>query len=431
MKLVAWMTLGLLMLAPAFAADTEQSKTPDRILRFITGDAELARLDEELNAAYNASLTDEKHADALKRFQQLWLKERNRSLIAESVKKISELQLSFLKLRIVTTPVSNLLAERGGYTATLLANGKVLIAGGFGDRGNGVVNLDSAELFDPATGHFTATGNLTIARSRHTAVLLPNGKVLLAGGETNGNPDWKKVHSAEIYDPASGTFSSTGSFKINTINCSATLLANGKVLFIGQKQNESEDSTAEIYYPASGRFTATGKPVNTWCGSTTTLLSNGEVLVVGDDGAALYDPSRGRFTATGPMLTHRSSPAAALLQNGKVLVTGGISGPDLVVSAELYDPATGTFSRTGDVKTARWGHSSFLLPTGKVLIARGYWIDPMIYPSLELYDPGTGEFSSAGRFSECYECRAIQLKDGKVLFLGKGSAEIYDPTSIN
>lgn len=431
MKHIAWTVFSLVSLAPAHGASFDCNQASTKVTQTICADAELSRLDEELDTAYLAALSDKKHADAISDFQELWVHHRNDCIevgcVRESLKKLYDLQLSFLKFPVVTTPTGKLITARSGYTATLLADGKVLVAGGSGEIGDTAANLDSAELYDPATGRFTTTGKMSQPRSSHTAVLLANGKVLLAGGRTNGLGDWKDIQSAELYDPVSGTFSRTGSFRAGTTNCSATLLANGKVLFIGQRSNW--DSTSEIYDPATGRFTATRKPINTWCGSTTTLLQSGKVLITGDLGTALYDPASGKFSATGPLSDSRSSPAAALLPDGKVLVTGGVSGPDSLASAELYDPATGTFSRTGSMTVSRWGHSSIPLRSGNVLIARGYWINPMIYPSLELYYPATGEFRSIGRFSDCYECKAVPLKDGRVLFLGDGSAEIYNPAS--
>lgn len=431
MKRITWIVLGCVSLATAHAASFDCSHPSTKIQKTICGDAELSRLDEEMDAAYMAALADEKHADAISRFQERWVAQRNGCInvgcVKESVKDLYDLQLSFLKLPVVTTPAAKLVPARSSYTATLLANGQVLIAGGSGTNGGFTANLDSAELYDPATGKFTSTGKMTQPRSWHTAVLLADGQVLLAGGTTNALGGSKDVRSAELYDPASGTFSPTGSFSAGTIHCSATLLADGKVLFIGRKKNN--DPSVEVYDPATGRFNAAGDPVNTWCDSTATPLPNGKVLITGELGAALYDPGTGKFRATGPMVADRTDPAAALLPNGKVLVTGGTAGGHRLASAELYDPETGQFSRTGDMKTARWGHSTVPLPTGKVLVARGYWTDPMIYPSLELYDPANGTFSFVGRFSECYSCTAVPLKDGRVLFLGDGSAEIYDPAA--
>jgi hypothetical protein len=124
------------------------------------------------------------------------------------------------------------------HTATLLPNGKVLVAGG--DSGSG--ELSSAELYDPATGTWSATGSLNTARSQHTATLLPNGKVLVAGGEGPGGV----LRSAELYDPISGTWSNTGNGTARRVH-TATLLPNGKVLVAGGQGISGNLTSADLY----------------------------------------------------------------------------------------------------------------------------------------------------------------------------------------
>ena len=155
----------------------------------------------------------------------------------------------------------SLATARSNYTATLLLNGKVLIAGGITESNYGSIPLASAELYDPASGTWTATGSLVTSRSQHTATLLPNGKVLVVGG-TSGL--FFSSASAELYDPASGLWTTTGSLATARFNHTATLLPNGKVLvaggFYGLLSMFGGFSVAnvELYDPASGTWTATG-----------------------------------------------------------------------------------------------------------------------------------------------------------------------------
>jgi len=150
---------------------------------------------------------------------------------------------------------SPLLNVRSGHTSTLLPNGKVLVAGG--SVNNGIGGTNRAELFDPANGTWAATGSMTNGRTRHTATLLANGKVLVAGGLSSGSSFY--LASAELYDPASGTWSPTGSLNVERIDHTATLLADGRVLAAGgQNNNQGVLNVAEVYDPATDNWTLTG-----------------------------------------------------------------------------------------------------------------------------------------------------------------------------
>jgi len=265
---------------------------------------------------------------------------------------------------------------RIGYTSTLLASGKVLVTGGFANAGA----LASAELYDPATGTFTVTGSMTAIRFQHTATLLPGGKVLIAGGCSVliggcGN----NVTSAELYDPATGAFTATGPMTTGRRDHLATLLRDGKVLITGGATDSMVFASAELYDPATGTFSATGAMTVARYNDTATLLPNGKVLLAGGDNffvawasAELYDPATGTFSATGSMLVPRQSHTATLLTNGQVLLAGGADGSGLLwPGAELYDPATGAFSATGALTTARALPLATLLPNGQVMVAGG------------------------------------------------------------
>jgi hypothetical protein len=266
----------------------------------------------------------------------------------------------------------SLSTRRVNETATRLKDGQVLVAGG--DNGTGL--LSSAELYDPATGRFRPTGSMLSPREFDTATLLPNGRVLFLGGIGNGG----YLASAELYDPASGRFSSAG----NTLaplgeGHTATLLQDGRVLIAGGDGNSPParlTATAELYDPASGKFSWTGSMTTPRAFHTATLLTDGRVLLAGGENssgfnssAELYDPTSGTFEATGSMSGARQSHVAVLLHDGRVLVAGGDIGTgNRLVSAELYDPATGRFSATGAMTAELVGATATLLLDGRVLV---------------------------------------------------------------
>src|SRR5580700_1233390 len=208
-----------------------------------------------------------------------------------------------------------------------------------------------APIANAQTGSFTVTGNPNRARIFHTATLLSNGQVLVAGGNTSiSGID----SSAELYSPATGTFAYTGSLRTARESATATLLSSGQVLVAGGVVGPlrwSATSTAELYNAATSTFSYTNGNLNTARSSAAaTLLTNGKILITGglDSNAAalasveLYDPSTGKFSYTGNLNVARSGHTSTLLNNGKVLIAGGSSA-----TAELYDPTTGTFTYTG------------------------------------------------------------------------------------
>lgn len=299
----------------------------------------------------------------------------------------------------------DMIAQRCYQTATPLQDGRVLIAGGTTvTTGGGTGELASAELYDPATGTWSATGSMTAAREwGQTATLLLDGRVLIAGGSADAGI----MASAEIYDPKTGQFSSTGSMKINRFRHTATLLADGRVLIAGGYSGEGRTATSvaesELYDPSTGTFTTTGSMTTARDEHTATLLANGRVLIAGGysgsygngsdpskalASAELYDPTTGRFSATGSMTQPRWwGHTATRLLDGRVLVAGGWGSKTLdLATADVYNPSTGEFAATGRMTASRIGATATLLTDGRVLIAGGSDANT-IFASAELYQP--------------------------------------------
>ena len=289
--------------------------------------------------------------------------------------------------------------------------------------------LDTAEIFNPVTQNFESTGTMQADRSEHTSTLLNNGKVLIAGG---------KQVAAELFDPTIGTFSFTGEMKTLRRNHTATLLQSGNVLIAGGIDGSDVLGSAEIYDPETGEFSPTGNLTTERWNPTATLLQDGKVLVAGGvdknvrplGSAELYDPDTGEFSSTGNLKDFRRNSTATLLPNGKVLIVGGDggeAGPGMT-SVELFDPGTGEFSVAESLDNRRERHTATLMPDGNVLIAGGYGGVGVIVASAELFDSRTGKFT--GKFIVGDEIRigdlslarhrhtATALADGRVLVTG-------------
>ncbi len=226
------------------------------------------------------------------------------------------------------TPAAKLVTSRSEHVATKLLDGKILIAGGVG---TGWTFLRDAEIYDPATGAFTATGGMSAPRESHTSTLLGDGRVLITGGHKDRRSNMTIYRTAEIYEPRSGTFVATGNLTIKRHKHDAVRLVDGRVLIVGgsdERDGGGAYNNAEVFDPVSGQFTAVANNMNTArykLQGTALLLSNGKVLIAGGaDRAEIFDPETNSFLTTeGNMGSTRLFATATLLSNGSVLITGG------------------------------------------------------------------------------------------------------------
>jgi Kelch motif/Galactose oxidase, central domain len=243
------------------------------------------------------------------------------------------------------TPTGNLAVERSGNTATLLPDGKVLVTGGV-DRSEH--SLASAEIYDPETGTFALTGTMSEPRDQHTATMLKNGKVLVIGGGSGDYPSQTVYRSAELYDPATGKFAPTGQMTECRHKHAAILLPSGRVLIVGGSDNRDwhgEYSSAEIYDPATATFRTTGVMGTSRfkLPEAVVLLKSGKVLIAGGGRfAEVYDETKGTFTpAAGTFGASRFFASATLLPNGNALISGGYGetggGLPATASAWIYE----------------------------------------------------------------------------------------------
>jgi hypothetical protein len=293
----------------------------------------------------------------------------------------------------------------GYQTATVLAGGRVLAAGGQGTK---------AELFDPATGSWTAAANMNVSRAYATATLLPDGEVLVAGGYDGSAP----LASAELYDPASNHWTLTGSMATARLQHTATLLDNGKVLVAGGTiaGYNLSTATAELYDPATGTFTPTGSMTRPRHVFTATLLLDGTVLVADYGQSDLYDPATGQFTPTSSLPPDIDAITAVRLRDGRVLTTGGSRGS--TTAAELYAPSTRSWQPAASLNWSRYlaPWASVLLNDGRVLVVGGNGY----LKFAETWDPAAGFWTNTGTLFNARTSNfgLVGLPDGRVLIDG-------------
>jgi hypothetical protein len=320
-----------------------------------------------------------------------------------------------------TTTGSLTSSRQRGTVGTRLASGKVLISGG------NLYGSTASQVYDPATGTFASTGAQVLGRAWHSAALLPSGKVLLVGGAYYYNEEWwmyEYTPTTELYDPATGTFSAGPTASEPSVGVG---LASGDVLLLG-----GETGASKVYKAATNTLVATGNGTPRYSPSMT-LLSSGKVLVVGGwpgiwgspvATAEIFDPAAGggvgAYSATGSLARVRVGHCATAVPSGKVLITGGYGGGSTTQAreTELFDPATGAFSMGPLMNQERSLHSATLLDNGRVLVVGSNYNDGKLsyHSNQEEFDPVLGSVVQTVSSIVIQEQHsATKLADGRVL----------------
>ncbi|PKO16158.1 MAG: hypothetical protein CVU39_09020 [Chloroflexi bacterium HGW-Chloroflexi-10] len=371
--------------------------------------------------------------------------------------------------------VASMSTPRADHTATLLTDGRVLVAGG---RLNSINFESSAEIYDPILNTWTSTENMNTSRGFHTATLLTNGSVLVVGGAENFSLNGK-LHSVELYNPHTNTWTNVDFMNAFRSFHTATLLSNGKVLVAGGNYSY-EPISVEIYDPLADSWTAAASLSGTRYGHTATLLPNGKVLILGGNAAVaetynpqdntwennagcsgpdstatllpdgkvyffysnflcIYNPNdSGSPTTYVPVETHLNH-TATLLPTGQLLIVGGYDLNNILATARIFnDPTTTVWSAVAPLNTVRARHTATPLLNGKVLVAGGWTTANVYLAAAEIYDPQNNVWTNAGSLNTVRRYHtATLLTDGRVLVTGGlttgdvplSAVEIYDPAA--
>jgi Galactose oxidase, central domain/Kelch motif len=338
---------------------------------------------------------------------------------------------------VEVNPWGAMLVGRARHTATLLPDGRILIAGGY----NNDQYLAEAEIFDPSTDITTQIASMNSPRQDHTATLLNDGRVLVTGGYNNER-HW--LNDSEIYDPASGTWMVLPMLATHGVQHTATRMNDGRVLVVGGVDESGMGTDrVEIFDPHTNSWWGAMPLDSDRASQTAQLLEDGRVLIVGGTGvlgypeigdALVYDPYANSWTPTGPMIKPRLNAQAVRLPDGRVLVAGGINLEDTAPgeppkrmsnSAEIYDPRLNSWFATGDLNEARYGHTMVLLPDGRVMVMGGvrdydwFWTESSFVSEVELWDPSTNAWTVGYQLpmAAAYSASLV-LQDGRVWLAG-------------
>lgn len=358
------------------------------------------------------------------------------------------------------TSAGSLLQARAGHTATILPDGRVLVVGGERSQSN-ANSLSSAEIYDPRTNSWSSGPAMNLGRMGHTATPLPTGQVLVVGGDTV-QPGMPAVatNSAELFDPATNSWRVGAAASLGREHHTATVLPDGRVLIVGGEATAPGSgqqrvlASAELYDPRTNSWSQVADLGRPRVGHTATVLPDGRVVVSGGETLAadgqrdmtpaveIFDPASGSWAETGSLSIGRTGHTANLLPDGRILIAGGqtaatrggrlqfvAAGAAILpsASAEVFDPQAGTWQPVASLGTPRTGHSATLLPSGQLLVIGGYapnGTTPL--GTAERYDPATDAWSPSNIPTARAEHTATLLADGSVLIVGgKGGPNDY------
>jgi N-acetylneuraminic acid mutarotase len=348
-------------------------------------------------------------------------------------------------------PTNSMSFARGTHTATLLTDGRLLIAGGDDGSGRLEAITDTVELYDPSTGRWEPAEIMGRQRTQHAALPLNDGRILLVGGAgvLQAKIDEQRMDQplveTDVFDPASGSWSYAGEISTPRDHLAASLLTDGSVLIVGGNDGSGTDTSvlasAEVFDPATGQWSTAGSMSQPRQGHSVVSLKNGAALVAGGDvgedpfqSVEIYDPSSGTWSKADDMSDARERFAAIVLQDGKVLVVGGGGTSGHLASAELYDSGSSTWSSTAEMSTPRLKPTAVTLQDGRILIVGGLGSGQFL-STAEVYDPDAGTWSDAGSMETGRGFHAATvIDDGRVVVTGGfgfsgplDSTEIYDP----
>ena len=354
----------------------------------------------------------------------------------------------------------SLMQARAGHTATILPDGRVLVVGGERSQSN-ANSLGSAEIYDPRTNSWSPGPAMNLGRMGHTATVLPTGQILVVGGDTV-QPGMlaSATNSVELFDPATNLWRAGAAASLGREHHTATVLPDGRVLIVGGETTDPGSgqqrvlASAELYDPRTNSWSPVNDLGRPRVGHTATVLPDGRVVVSGGETLAadgqrdvtpaveIFDPSSGSWTETGSLTTGRAGHTANLLIDGRILIAGGqtaatrggrlqfVTASAAMIpsaSAEIFDPQAGSWQPVALLGTPRTGHSATLLPSGQLLVVGGYapnGTTPL--GTAERYDPVTNVWSAANIPIARAEHTATLLLDGSVLIVGgKGSPTSY------
>ena len=347
------------------------------------------------------------------------------------------------ELAVDITNGAALLVPRARHTATRLADGRILIAGGSQFPN---AQLAKTEIFDPLNGQLTQAAALHSARHDHSATLLPDGRVLVVGGYNRP----QQLDDAEVYDPAADTWTVVSPLFSHGVNHTATLLKDGRVLVVGGCTGSGVcTERVEIFSPETSTWTEAMPLPGDRASHTAQLLDDGRVLIAGGGSstgepaggdALLYDPQANTWAAAGTMVKPRHFSQSVRLLNGTVLVAGGViissdAAPQATASVEIYDPASNTWAAAAPLSQPRYAFVLALLPQGQVLAVGGVdvyenpWTAASLVQKIESYDLQVNRWRVVDKFPQPATYTAAAFLSDDRLWVTGGQAGSSDAAS--